>query len=135
MSQSHPPIIKTYAGHEKEALKKSEEDQRRLARRGYHAVSRSYSTGSWGGGAFWVAFLFSLVGIGLPFLIYMLIVKPPGSLTVTYEYQAPFEAEKTCPRCAEDVKRAALVCRFCGHEFDPEEVPTEEFYYGPPSLY
>ncbi|MFG1319860.1 zinc ribbon domain-containing protein [Xanthobacter autotrophicus] len=25
--------------------------------------------------------------------------------------------EKVCPRCAETVKAAALVCRFCGHEF------------------
>lgn len=24
---------------------------------------------------------------------------------------------KPCPRCAEDVKTAALVCRYCGHEF------------------
>lgn len=24
---------------------------------------------------------------------------------------------KRCPRCAEDVKGAAAVCRFCGHEF------------------
>jgi hypothetical protein len=24
---------------------------------------------------------------------------------------------KTCPRCAEDVRYAALVCRYCGHEF------------------
>ena len=29
---------------------------------------------------------------------------------------------KTCPRCAEDVKTAALVCRFCGHEFG--DAPT-----------
>lgn len=26
---------------------------------------------------------------------------------------------KTCPRCAEMVKAAAKVCRFCGYEFEP----------------
>jgi hypothetical protein len=31
---------------------------------------------------------------------------------------APEPATKVCPRCAEDVKAAALVCRFCGHAFD-----------------
>jgi Uncharacterised protein family UPF0547 len=29
---------------------------------------------------------------------------------------------KVCPRCAEDVKRAAVVCRYCGHEFDDPAV-------------
>jgi hypothetical protein len=26
---------------------------------------------------------------------------------------------KACPMCAEDVRAAALVCRFCGHKFEP----------------
>ncbi|HYH52471.1 MAG TPA: zinc ribbon domain-containing protein [Acidimicrobiia bacterium] len=27
---------------------------------------------------------------------------------------------KTCPMCAEDVKAAAVLCRFCGHRFDQQ---------------
>jgi transcription elongation factor Elf1 len=28
---------------------------------------------------------------------------------------------KTCPRCAEDVKKAAKICRFCGYDFQTEQ--------------
>lgn len=28
-------------------------------------------------------------------------------------------SQKTCPMCAEDVKAAARICRYCGHAFDP----------------
>lgn len=30
---------------------------------------------------------------------------------------------KTCPRCAEEVRSAALACRYCSHEFPAPETP------------
>jgi hypothetical protein len=37
----------------------------------------------------------------------------------------PTSRTKTCPRCAETVKAAAGVCRFCGHEFGPQPTVVE----------
>jgi hypothetical protein len=34
--------------------------------------------------------------------------------------------EKRCPRCAEVIKRAALVCKHCGHEFSTEELAAQK---------
>lgn len=31
------------------------------------------------------------------------------------------EAEKKCPKCAEMVKKEALICRFCKHEFNDND--------------
>jgi hypothetical protein len=37
--------------------------------------------------------------------------------------EAEPEDEKTCPDCAEAVKAAARICRFCGYEFSSSETP------------
>lgn len=39
------------------------------------------------------------------------------SIAELFRLGAP-EPMKTCPECAEKVKEAALVCRFCRHRFD-----------------
>jgi len=43
-------------------------------------------------------------------------------------------ATQTCPRCAEEVKVAAKVCRYCGHEFPAREFGTRSTILADPVL-
>ena len=42
-------------------------------------------------------------------------------------------AMKVCPRCAEEVKAQALICRFCNHEFAVAELPSPATTAPPPA--
>jgi Uncharacterised protein family UPF0547 len=111
-------VIKTYRGSQDAATSLYRADSAKMAALGYSPTSQSWAPGQRSFGDFLGALLLCFILIGFLVFIYMLIVKPPGTLSVTYELRTSDE-EKTCPKCAEQIKAAALVCRFCRHEFVP----------------
>jgi DNA-binding CsgD family transcriptional regulator/DNA-directed RNA polymerase subunit RPC12/RpoP len=42
---------------------------------------------------------------------------PPGTSESLAQHPVAANDSKVCPQCAETVKAAALVCRYCGHQF------------------
>ena len=119
-------VIKKYKGSQQAALDKFQTDSEKMAADGYRPTSQSWAPGAYGCGEFLLALILCFVLIGFLIFVYMLIVKPDGTLTVTYELTQASSAEsalasgesKICPQCAETVKAAALICRFCGHKFE-----------------
>ena len=109
-------ITRSYIGNEYKAMGLYQKDATSLAVEGYFPISQIYTPGKWSLGDFIVALILCFIIIGFLAFLYMIIVKPNGTLTVTFELR---EAQKACPRCAEMVMLAALVCRFCGYEFPP----------------
>lgn len=58
--------------------------------------------------------------IVIAFLISMVIILFRGKKT------ALTEVSKKCPKCAEEVKVDAQICRFCNYEFPPNTPPQTE---------
>ena len=80
-------IVKTYTGSQAEATKSFQADAVRMADQGYFPVFQSWGPGRWRSGAFIAALLLCFLIVGIPALIYMLIVTPNGALTVTYGFR------------------------------------------------
>ena len=74
------------------------------------------SRGASAGGGFFLGLLLGPVGI--------LISCFMGGEAEKTAKQVTTGQKKVCPRCAEAVQRAALVCRYCGHEFSETEAPV-----------
>jgi hypothetical protein len=62
-----------------------DQDASELALLGYQPTGQSWEAGRWGWRAFVVALLLAVILVGLLMFLYMLIVRPDGTLAVTYE--------------------------------------------------
>ena len=84
-------IVRVYKGRQQaDAVKAMQKDAANLGKQGYYPVSQSWAQGQWGCGAFLVALALCFLVIGILVFIYMLLVKPEGTMTVTYAlHQAP----------------------------------------------
>src|SRR5437868_15233971 len=77
-------IVKTYTGKEAEATTSFQADVASMAAQGYSPVFQSWAPGKWPSRSFIIVLLLCFLIVGIPALVYMLIVTPDGALTVTY---------------------------------------------------
>jgi hypothetical protein len=88
-----PPglLVRVYKGKQQaDANPAFAADATQLAAQGYYPSTQSWAPGQYGCGAWALAALFILFfGFGLLVILYMLVVKPKGTLTVTYEFRPP----------------------------------------------
>lgn len=78
-------LVRTYRGNQRDAARLMQKDAGDLSQQGYRIVGQTYAPGGYSPAAFIVALLLCLFLIGILIFAYMLIVKPAGTLTVTYQ--------------------------------------------------
>jgi len=91
--QSQNIVVKTYLGSQSVASATFQKDAPVMAEQGYFPTTQNYTPGSYSCGAFIGALLLCLLLIGIIIFIYMLIVKPDGTLSVTYELKQSADAQ------------------------------------------
>lgn len=84
---NYPPVLtRVYPGKQQNVMALFQKDAAHMATGGYYPISQMYVPGSWSAGAYVFGVLMILLfGFGLLILGYLLIVKPAGTLTVTYQ--------------------------------------------------
>lgn len=129
MSEKKQVVVRTYKGHKDEATRAFGVDAQKMAALGYFPTTQNWAPGAWGLGEFLLALILCFVLVGFFVFVYMLLVKPDGTLTVTYERNVEIDARVKCPFCAELVQREAIKCRHCGSALTPSleiAAPREE---------
>lgn len=48
-----------------------------------------------------------------------------AKLAATVSSSSALQMTKRCPQCAEEIKLEAVVCRYCNHRFDPQDVSRD----------
>jgi hypothetical protein len=77
-------IVKIYTGREAEATMNFQAEAALMAGQGYSPVFQSWTPGQWQSRSLITVLLLCLLIVGIPALVYMLIVTADGALTVTY---------------------------------------------------